>query len=330
MDSIAEIKSKLSIEDVVAPYVQLKKRGKYLKACCPFHQEKTPSFVVSLDRQMAYCFGCQKGGDMFQFIQDIEGLDFKGALEFLAEKAGVSLPKGGSGGPRVPKDKKDKLKAANAEASKFFVQNLWKTDTGAKVLAYLKARGLNDETIREFQVGFAPESKDDLYRHLLDKKHEKEVVLESSLAISRDSESKRVVDRFHLRLMFPIQNTQGDFVAFGGRALKRGDQPKYLNSPEYVLYSKGSLLYNLNRAKSEIRQQDLAIFVEGYFDVMASHQAGVKNVVATSGTALTEKQLKLVKRYSKNVALAFDQDSAGQEALKRSVELAQTLDLELL
>ncbi|MBU0982064.1 DNA primase [Patescibacteria group bacterium] len=328
MDSVQEIKNKLSIEDVVAPYVSLKKRGKYLKACCPFHQEKTPSFIVSTDRQMAYCFGCQKGGDIFQFIQDIEGLDFKGALEFLADKAGVTLEKGGTG-PSIPKDKKDALRNINRDASKLFVQQLWGDGAGEKVLLYLRNRGMTDETIKEFRVGFAPDGKDTLYRHLLEKKYKKELILESSLAISRDAEGNQVFDRFRLRLMFPIQNANGDFVAFGGRALKKGDNPKYLNSPEYVLYNKSSILYNLNRAKEDVRKEDLAVFVEGYFDVMASFQAGVKNVVATSGTALTDKQFKLIKRYTKNVALAFDSDNAGQDALLRAIETAQALELEI-
>ncbi len=328
IDPVQEIKGKLSIEDVVAPYVTLKKAGKYLKALCPFHQEKTASFYVSPERQIAYCFSCQKGGDHFQFIQDIEGLDFRGALELLADKASVELPKH-SGGPKVSKDVKDRLKAANRETSNLFVQKLWNTDGGKKVLDYMRKRGLTDEIIKHFDVGFAPEGKDILYRHLLDKKHEKSDILEAQLAVSRDSTQNKIFDRFHLRLMFPIDDTQGNVVAFGGRALKKGDMPKYLNSAEYVLYKKGSLLYNLSRAKAFIREQDLAVCVEGYFDVMASHQAEILNVVATSGTALTEQQFKLLKRYTKKIALAFDSDSAGQDALLRAVTTSQPLGLEI-
>lgn len=329
-DPIAEIKSKLSIEDVVAPYVQTKRSGKYLKACCPFHAEKTPSFYVSPERQLAYCFSCHKGGDMFQFIQDIEGVEFRGALEILAEKAHVDLPKGGGGDvPKVSKDEKERLKSIYFDASKFFVQKLWEAGEGEKVLGYLRGRGMTDETLKTFQVGFAPEGKDVLYRALLEKKHEKADLLESTVALARDSGSQDVVDRFHLRLMFPIDSTQGEVVAFGGRALKKGDQPKYLNSADYVLYHKGELLYNLSRAKEFIKKEDLAVFVEGYFDVMASWQAGVKQVVATSGTALTAEQLKLIKRFTKRVAFAFDSDNAGQEALLRAVMTAQTLGLEL-
>jgi DNA primase len=328
-DPIQEIKAKLSVEDVVAPYVQLKKSGKYLKACCPFHAEKTPSFYVSVERQLAYCFSCHKGGDMFQFIQDIEGVEFRGALEILAEKAHVDLPKGGGDQPKISKDEKERLKSASYDASKFFVQRLWETGDGEKVLQYLKTRGMTDETLKTFQVGFAPDGKDTLYRFLLEKKHEKADLLASTLVLARDSSSQDVVDRFRLRLMFPIDSTQGDVIGFGGRALKKGDQPKYLNSAEYVLYHKGEVLFNLSRAKEFIKKDDAVVFVEGYFDVMASWQAGVQNVVATSGTALTAEQLKLVKRFTKRVVFAFDSDNAGQEALVRAVLTAQPLDLEI-
>ncbi|MFA5855484.1 MAG: DNA primase [Candidatus Gracilibacteria bacterium] len=324
-DAVSEIKAKLSIEDIVAPYVQLKRSGKYLKACCPFHNEKTPSFYVSPERQIAYCFACQKGGDMFQFIQEIEGVDFKGALEILADKAHVELEEfKGPAGPS--KDEKDRLKDANAEAAKFFANELWgKEEAAQKVLAYLRARAITDETIKTFQVGFAPDSSDALYRHLLQKGQEKADILASTVAISRDSGGEEVVDRFRLRLMFPIDNPQGDTIGFGGRALKKGDQPKYLNSPEYALYHKGSTLYNFSRAKQHIKTEDFALFVEGYFDVMASWQAGIKNVVATSGTALTEDQFRIMRRMTQKIALAFDGDGAGQEALLRATRVAQRM-----
>ncbi len=328
-DPVAEIKNRLSIEDVVAPYVQMKKSGKYFKACCPFHNEKTPSFIISPDRQMAYCFGCHKGGDLFQFIQEIEGLDFRGALELLAEKANVELPAFNPEQAAVSHDLKDRLKVVNNETSKFFVQQLWNTENGQKVLEYVRKRAIKDEIIKEFAIGFAPESKDELYRHLLEKKQDKKDILDSTVALARDSASQDIVDRFHLRLLVPIQNDRGDTVAFGGRALKKGDEPKYLNSPEYALYNKSAILYNLNRAKKFIRERDFAVFVEGYFDVMASYQAGVENVVATCGTALTEDQLKIMKRYTKNIVFAFDSDNAGKQALLRAVKIAQTMPLNI-
>lgn len=328
-DPVQEIKAKLSIEDVVAPYVPLKRSGKHLKACCPFHQEKTPSFYVSPERQLAYCFSCHKGGDLFQFIQDIEGLDFRGALEFLAEKAHVDLPKWDASQRKVSKDFKDRLKAVYEDANNFFVQELWDKGEAEKVVDYLKTRGLHEKTIREFSLGFAPEGKDRLYRFLLEKKHEKSDILQCTLALARDSEAADVIDRFKLRLMVPIENIQGDIVAFGGRALKKGDQPKYINSAEYVLYNKGGLLYNLSKAKNAIREADFALVVEGYFDVLASWQAGVHAVVATCGTALTQEQVKLVRRYTKKIVFAFDSDKAGEAALLRAVESAQRLQMEI-
>ncbi|MBI4127105.1 DNA primase [Candidatus Peregrinibacteria bacterium] len=328
-DPVAEIKSKLSIEDVVSAYVPLKKAGKYLKACCPFHQEKTPSFHVNPERQIAYCFGCNKGGDMFQFIQEIEGLDFKGALELLADKANVELPKYHAGTPLASKDEKEELKEINSVASTFFVQNLWNGEAALKVLEYLKKRALTEESIREFEIGFAPDSYDLLYRKLLEKNYGKEKIIKTTLGIARDSTSQDVLDRFRLRLMFPIRNDRGDPVAFGGRALKKGEEPKYMNSSDYVLYNKGHILYNFDKAKKFVKESDFAVFVEGYFDVIASWQAGVKNVLATCGTALTEDQLKMVKRYTKKVVFAFDADKAGQDALLRSVLLAQPEGLDI-
>lgn len=328
IDSVAEIKSRLNIEDVVAGYFPLKKAGKYLKANCPFHQEKTPSFFVNPERQIAYCFSCQKGGDLFEFVQEIEGLDFRASLELMAEKAGVELPKF-SGKPRVSKDEKDRLRGINEATSAFFVDKLWKTEDGKKVLDYLKGRGLRDDTIQHFKVGLAPQGKDELYRYLLEKKYTKDDLLTSTVVISRDSEGKQIADRFHLRLMIPIQDAQGNPVAFGGRALKKGENPKYLNSPEYSLYNKSATLYNMAGAKSAIRDDHSVVVVEGYFDVMASHQAGIENVVASCGTALTEDQFRLMKRYTKKILLAFDSDMAGQAALLRAVEVAQSMEIDL-
>ncbi|MEK9159157.1 MAG: DNA primase [Patescibacteria group bacterium] len=329
MDPVLEIKAKLSIEDLVAPYVQLKRSGKYLKACCPFHSEKTPSFYVSPERQLAYCFSCHKGGDLFQFIQDIEGVDFRGALELLADKAHVELPKYSEKQAKVSKDVKDRFKAIYADASNFFVQKLGEKGDAEKVYAYLKARGLTDESIKKFQLGFVSDGKDQLYRHLLEKGHEKQDLLDSTLVLARDSGSQDITDRFKLRLMVPIHNGQGEVVAFGGRALKKGEQPKYLNSSEYALYNKSSLLYNLNRAKNALREKDFAVVVEGYFDVIASDQAGIENTVATCGTALTEDQLKLIRRITKKIAFAFDSDNAGKAALLRGVQIAQSMGFEL-
>lgn len=328
MDPVQSVKSKLSIEEVVSPYLTMKKAGRHFKALCPFHQEKTASFYISPDRQLAYCFSCRKGGDMFQFIQEIEGLDFKGALELLADRAHVDLSKFDlKKGPS--RDQKDRLHDIHHAANNFFVQSLWNTQEGEKVLAYLRQRGLTDETLKHFSVGFAPDRKDALYRQLLEKDYSKVDLLSSTLVMARDSGQERIEDRFQLRLMIPIFDGQGRPIAFGGRVLRKGDQPKYLNSPEHALYQKSHVLYNMHHAKKPIREQDLAVVVEGYFDVMASAQAGVPHVVASCGTALTEPQFKLLKRYCQRVALAFDADAAGQAALLRAIELAQPLGIEL-
>ncbi len=326
LDPIDEIKSRLSIEDVVAPYVQLKKAGRNFKACCPFHQEKTPSFVVSPEKQLAYCFGCHKGGDMFKFIQEIEGVDFPGALEILADKASVELTKFKSSGPKVSKDERDILTELQGEIADLYVRNL---KSESKVLDYVKGRGIEDEMISEFKIGFAKDDFKEAYQYLLDKGYKKSDAVKSGVLISKDTASDKVYDRFRLRLMFPISDEMGRVVAFGGRALKKDDQPKYLNSPESVVYHKSNVLYGLHLAKKHIKEQDLAIVVEGYMDVVSSYQSGVKNVVASSGTALTTKQLKLLKRYTKNISFCFDSDDAGQEALLRAIENAQPLDLNL-
>lgn len=331
-DIVADIKNRLTIEDVVAPYVQLKRVGRSLKACCPFHQEKTPSFIVSPERQLAFCFGCHKGGDMFSFIQEIEGVDFKGAVEFLAEKAGLDLAmyqKTSIFVSKVAKDHKENLYDINAETAKFFAGLLWSSKEGKKALQYLENRGFSANTIQEFQVGLSPDSFEATYEHLVQKKCSIKDLLEVGLVISKDTGGDKVYDRFRLRLMFPIWDGNGRVVGFGGRALKTGDQPKYLNSPESPIYHKGDVLYGFDKAKKTIREQDLAIVVEGYMDVMASHQAGVRNVVASSGTALTEAQIKLIKRFTSNVVFAFDTDAAGQEALRRAVQLGQHYDLNM-
>jgi len=323
LDPISEIKSRLSIEDVVAPYVQLKKIGRNFKACCPFHQEKTPSFIVSPEKGLAYCFGCHKGGDMFKFIEYVEGVDFKGALEILADKANVDLSAYKTSGPKITKDEKDVLFELQGETAGFYSRNLLDTEAGNRVLDYVRKRGLADESVREFKLGFAPDSYDSVYTYLVNNGFKKGDAVKCGVLISKDTAGEKVYDRFRLRLMFPICDDVGRVVAFGGRALKKGDEPKYLNSPESPVYHKGRVLYGLHLAKSHIKEQDLCVVVEGYMDLISSYQAGVKNVVASSGTALTVEQLKIIKRFTSNLAFSFDMDSAGREALFRAVQNAQ-------
>lgn len=325
MDAINEIKSRLSIEELVSQYVQLKKVGRNYKALCPFHKERTPSFYVSPEKQLAYCFGCHKGGDQFKFIQEIEGLDFKGALNLLAEKTGIELPK------RLPeyekkKSDRDRLITLHEEATEFFIDQLWNSDEGKKVLKYLKKRGVEEETVRSEKLGFAPDSKDALYSYLLKKDFTRDEILNGGLAIARDTEKSECVDRFRMRLIFPIENLSGNVCAFGGRAVRSGDEPKYLNSPETPIYYKSSLMYGLAKARQTIREKGNAIIVEGYMDALALRQAGYKNVVACGGTSLTEDQLAVLKRFTKNAIFAFDRDDAGKLATERAISLAMPQD----
>lgn len=323
MDAINEIKSRLSIEELVGQYVQLKKVGRSFKALCPFHKERTPSFHVSPEKQLAYCFGCHKGGDHFKFIQEIEGLDFRGALNLLAEKAGVELPK------KMPeytqkKSDRDRLIVLHEEATQFFIDQLWNSSEGEKVIKYLKKRGVTEETIKKEKLGFAPDGKDNIYSHLLKKDFTRDEILAGGLAVSRDTEKSDCVDRFRMRLMFPIENLNGNVCAFGGRAVREGDEPKYLNSPETSIYYKSSLMYGLSAARQTVRENKNAIIVEGYMDALALRQAGYKNVVACGGTSLTEDQLIVLKRFTKNILLAFDRDNAGKTATERAIQLAMS------
>lgn len=328
-DPVQDIKQRLNIEDVVRPYVELKRAGRSFKGLCPWHSEKTPSFVVSPERQLAYCFGCNRGGDMFTFIQEIEGVDFKGAIDVLAERASIdlSLYERAFSAPKVTKDHKEELVHLNEEAARFYQDQLRSTREGKEVLAYLEQRGMTAETVDAFGLGLAPDSFEATREYLVQKKYSNNMLFEVGLLTSQTTTGDKVYDKFRCRLMFPIWDAQGRMVGFGGRALKEEDQPKYMNSPESPIYHKGDLLYGFHRAKRAIREADEAVVVEGYMDVMASHQAGVCHAVASSGTALTEAQLKLIKRFTSRVALAFDTDAAGEDALRRAIELGQTLGL---
>lgn len=328
MDAVSEIKSRISIEELVAGYVQLKKAGRHFKALCPFHQERTPSFFVSTERQLAYCFGCHKGGDIFKFIQEIEGLDFRGALEFLAEKAGVTLPKA-SPQDKNKKSEREKLIDMHEKAADFFVEQLWNTADGKKILGYLKERGLKEKTVRDAKLGFAPDKGNLLFIFLLEKGFSRNEILTAGLAVSRTTEQGECIDRFRMRLIFPIKNLNGDICAFGGRAIRKGDEPKYLNSPETPVYFKNSILFCMHDARQEIRAKKYAVVVEGYMDALACHQAGYKNAVAVSGTALTNQQLAILKRFTSDLIFAFDRDEAGKLATQRAIELALSEDFNL-
>ncbi len=325
VDAVQEIKAKLSIEDVVRQYVQLKKAGRSLKGLCPFHAEKSPSFVVSPERGIAYCFGCHKGGDIFAFIQEIESVDFVDALKLLAERTGIELQQH-EAKRSVPKDEKDQLLHVHDIVARFYQKHLWETDDGKKVLDYLHKRGLTDETIQKFQVGFAPDSYEATHTMLLKEGFSKKMLVSSGLALTQETTVDKIYDRFRGRLMFPITDHMGRIVAFGGRALKKDQEPKYLNSPETAIYHKSNVLYGFSYAKPAIKEKQAVILVEGYMDMIASFQSGLTNAVSTSGTALTLQQLRHVQPFVNTIYLAFDMDNAGQEAAKRAFDLTQEFE----
>lgn len=327
-NAVEEIKDKLPIEDLVSQYVQLKKVGRSLKGLCPFHSEKTPSFIVSPERGIAYCFGCNKGGDIFKFIQEIENVDFVDALKILAERTGIKLEQQ-SHQPRTSTDQKGRLIELHLAATQLYENELWQTEDGSKVLVYLKNRGLTDESIKLFRLGFAPDSYEKTYSYLLNKGFTKKELVLAGLAMTQETTIEKIYDKFRGRLMFPISDSLGRVVAFGGRSLKKDQDPKYLNSPETPIYHKGNILYGFNLSKPFVKNLDEVVIVEGYMDLIAAFQAGVKNVVATSGTALTVKQLRLLNPFARNLFLAFDMDLAGQEAAKRAHELSQEFDFRI-
>lgn len=313
------IKDKIDIVDLVGEYVQLKSAGVNHKGLCPFHREKTPSFMVNRERQSWHCFGCSKGGDIFSFIQEIEGMEFVEALKFLANRAGVPLTFSRN---EVASSQKNRIKDINAEAARFFHNFLLKMPAANSVREYLKHRGLKDETIEEWQIGYIPDQWDLLTQYLLKKGHGIDDLVASGLTIKKDGGG--FYDRFRGRIMFPIWDPHDAVAGFTGRVLVETEHSggKYVNTPQTIVYDKSRVVFGLNKAKQEIRAKDSIVMVEGQMDVIACHQAGMKNVVATSGTAMTDEQVKLLKRYANNLSIAFDADAAGVSAAKRGIDIA--------
>ena len=323
MDDIELIKNKISVVDLISEYIPLKKAGINFKANCPFHQEKSPSFMVSPERQIWHCFGCQKGGDVFKFLMEKEGLDFKDALEILAQKAGVTLKKKGIGDKG--QELRDRLYEANQKAAQFYNYLLTENKVGKKALDYLLKRGLKLETIKEFNLGYAPQNWETLVRFLRKRGFKNQEMVEAGLAV--DS-AKGGYDRFRGRVMFPLSDPRGRVLAFSGRVL--GDElPKYINTPQTKLFDKGRFLLGLNLTKGVIKQKDTAIIVEGEMDFLMSYQAGVKNVTASKGTALTEAQIEEIKKYASTILLCFDTDLAGDAAARRGIEIADKAGLNI-
>lgn len=319
------IKDKLDIVDVIGEYVELKRAGQSMKGRCPFHNEKTPSFMVNSERQSWHCFGCNKGGDIFSFIQEIEGMEFVEALKYLANRAGVQLTDFKTD---VYSSQKNRLKDIMKEAARFYHNILLKLPAAKAAREYISQRGLTEQTLIEWQIGFIPDQWDLLTQYLLKKGFSIDDLVASGLTIKKEQANaqtyKGFYDRFRGRIMFPIQDIHGQVVGFTGRVLVETEHSggKYVNTPQTLLYDKSRIVFALDKAKQEIKKQDLIVMVEGQMDVISSHQAGMKNVIATSGTAMTEEQIRLLKRYSKNINIAFDADAAGQAAAKRGIDIA--------
>jgi len=327
MSQIDEIKDRLDIVEVVSEYLQLQKTGANYRAICPFHPEKKPSFFVSPSKQIFKCFGCGVSGNVFNFIMQIEGVDFKEALQILARKAGVELKRE----PIKEKTQKQKLYDICELATKFFEKQLQETQKGKKAKEYLKDRGIDEDLIKEWRIGYAPNTWRGLSDFLVGKGFKRDDVVEAGLAIAQ--EEKTPYDRFRGRIIFPIFNLQDMPVGFGGRIFEKEKEEKevakYINTPNTPIYDKSRILYGLNKAKVEIRKEDSVILVEGYTDVILSHKAGIKNIVSSSGTSLTPYQLKILSRYTKNLVLGFDMDVAGESATKRGIDLAQIFGFDI-
>ncbi len=321
------MKQQADIVRVVGEYVQLKKAGQNFRGLCPFHSEKTPSFNVHPVRQIFHCFGCGKGGDVFDFVMEMERCEFPEALRIVAEKCGIALPRPKEHSPEERKEKQQRtvLVEMHREAQTFFLKQLEGTLEGKAARAYLEDRGLDKDAIARFGIGYAPSGGDTLMRQLKPKYNEN-LLVESGL-VSRD-QGGRLFDRFRRRITFPIANESGKIVAFGARALG-DDMPKYLNSPETPIYSKSNVLYHMDRAKEGIRRDDFVILVEGYMDAIAVARAGISNVVASCGTSLAETQIKLLGRFTKRVVVNYDPDAAGQSATERSLALLLEQDFEV-
>jgi DNA primase len=318
---VDEIKDRLDIVEVVSGYMALKKAGRNYKGLCPFHAEKTPSFIVFPDTQSWHCFGaCGTGGDVFTFVMRQENQDFAGALRLLAQRAGVSL-KPQTEADLVEDKLKKRLREINETAAKYFHNLLLNSTEGETARGYLAQREINQETVSRFQLGYALDDWQALGDYLQERGYQREDILAAGLVIEREDGSGHY-DRFRGRLIIPIRDERGGVVGFGARALDEST-PKYINSPQTPVFDKSTILFGLDLAKGAIRREGLAVIVEGYMDVLMAHQHQIANVVASMGTALTEDQLRLLKRFSKRLALALDADAAGYQATLRGMTLAQ-------
>ena len=324
MDQLDEIRQKIDIVELISPHVALKKAGRNFKGLCPFHSEKTPSFIVSPERQIFKCFGCSLGGDAFKFLMEMEGMEFREAVRELAKRAGVELK---DFRPSKDQQQKQKLLEINHLASEYFQFILLKHPVGQKARQYLEKRGIVSSSIKTFALGYAPDSWEGLLNWLVGKKGYRYQDLEAAgLAIK----SRGWYARFRGRIIFPLMGTQGDVLGFAGRVLQKDvKQAKYINSPETLLYHKSRHLYGLSVTKEFVRKKNQIVLVEGELDAISSYQAGVKQIAAIKGSALTEDHLKLIKRFCETIILSLDADQAGQMAMQRSLDLVEEAGLNL-
>ena len=319
--TIQTIMDTADIVDVVSDYVTLKRRGQNMLACCPFHDEKTPSFTVSPAKEIYKCFGCGKGGDPVSFVMEIEGVGYVEALKQLAAKYGITVEQEELPPDEVHKqNERDSLYIVLNYAKETFEHNLWETEDGQNIgLSYLLERGIDKQNIKKFELGYTFPEWDSFYKKARADGHSQDLLEKAGLIIRKEPD--KVFDRFRGRVIFPIQSVSGKTIAFGARTLKKEDQPKYLNSPETDVYHKSKILYGIYQAKQAIRQKQNCYLVEGYTDVISLHMAGIENVVASSGTSLTDEQIRMIGRFSENITVLFDGDQAGIKASLRGIDM---------
>lgn len=320
-ETIQQIRERVEIEEVVSDFVSLKRKGQNLWACCPFHNEKTPSFSVAPNKGIYKCFGCGAAGDAIQFVMDIEGVNYIDALKYLARKYGIEIQEEELDATELQaQNEKESLHIVLGFAGKYFQDLLWEHPDGKAIgLSYFKERGYHEKIIKKFELGYAIEAWDGLVKAAEQKGYNKELLEKAGLVINKED---RYYDRFRGRVIFPIHSVSGKVIAFGARILKaEKNQPKYINSPETPVYHKSNILYGMHQARQAIRQAENCYLVEGYTDVISMHLAGVENVVASSGTSLTEEQIKLIGRYTDNITVLFDGDAAGMKASLRGIDM---------
>ena len=327
---IEELKSRADIQSIISGYVNLKKAGKNYTGLCPFHKEKTPSFTVDAQKQLYHCFGCSEGGDIISFIMKMENLQFLEAAEFLAKKINYNLKYNQAGSPRET-EKKSRLIEINELAARYYSYILFNSRVAAGALNYLKKRGFNEDIIKKFEAGFSPSGWTNFCDFAINKGFSKKDIIESGLALQSNRQQDQVYDRFRERIMFPIRDIVGRVVGFGGRIFEENKNTpsksssyiknaKYINTPETGIYSKSRNIYGLYISKKNIVENDSVLIVEGYTDVMALHQLGINNAVASLGTALTTEQVEILCRFTRNIVLVFDSDAAGVSASLRGIE----------